>query len=73
MNLRKDFAALDEPLASRYVKTQIVVQTAERIGLLAGVGRQPDVGHTAAINQFPQVVRAELARLRRAVFNGLLL
>ena len=63
VNVRQDFAAAQETAFGGQAEPQVVVQQAERAGPALGVGRQPDIGHAAAVDQLLQIIRAELAGL----------
>src|SRR5205814_6280566 len=71
VNLFQDFAPAQKPAAGQQIEAQAFVQTAQGVGLAVGVGREPDVGHAAAVDQFLQIESAKLARRGRGAGAGL--
>jgi hypothetical protein len=63
MDAGEDFATADEPAFGDEIESEIVVEAAEGVGLALGIGGEPDIGHAAAVDQFLQVIGAELSGL----------
>ena len=66
-DLGKDFGAANKAPPRQEVEAEAFVHAAQGVGLLALVGRQPDVGHAAAVEQFLQIESAKRPRRGRLV------
>jgi len=69
-DLCENFAAADEAFPGLGILAQLGVQSAHGDGVFVGIGRQPDVGHAAAVDDFLQVVIPEMTGLTRLGIFG---
>jgi len=61
VDAREDVAAAEEPAFGDEIEAEVVVESAEGVSFALGIGGKPDIGHAAAVDEFLQVVRAELS------------
>src|SRR5262249_27644551 len=57
--LRKDVATAKEPASGQKVKAQSLMHQAEGVSFVSGVGGQPNISHTTAIEKFLKIKAAE--------------
>ena len=64
-NFGENLAAADETFPGLGIPAQLGVQSAHGDGVFVGIGRQPNIGHATAVDDFLQVVIPKMSGLPR--------
>jgi hypothetical protein len=70
MNPGEDFAPTNEAPFGDEIEAEIMVEAPECVRVALSIGGQPDISHAAAVDEFLQVIGAELSRLGQWSFAG---
>jgi hypothetical protein len=68
MNPGEDFATPNEAPFGDEIEAEIMVEAPECVRIALSIGGQPDIGHAAAVDEFLQVIGAELSGLGQCSF-----
>src|SRR5262249_51453781 len=67
VNAGQQLGSTHESAARQEVETQSLMKPAQSEGFAIGIGRQPDIGHSSAVNEFLQIKAAKRTPSRRGI------